>query len=58
MATNYSDISGMYSSSVANSGSAMDNLMNLMSKYGNTSSSEKVDPRLLQTMMTSQMLGF
>ena len=58
MATNFSDISGLYTSSMPNSGNAMDNLMSLMSKYGNTSSSEKVDPRLLQTMMTSQMLGF
>ena len=58
MAANFSDVSGLYTSSMQNSGSAVDNLMNLMSRYGNSSpSSEKIDPRLLQTMMTSQMLG-
>lgn len=59
MSAGYSDISGLYASSYPQaSGNAMDNLMNLMSKYGGANQNEKVDPRLIQTMMTSQMLGF
>lgn len=59
MSNPYSDMSAMFASSV-NSGnvSAADNLMNLMSRMGGNGTSNGVDPRVLQTMMTSQMMGF
>ena len=59
MGNPYADMNAMFASN-SNSGnmSAMDNLMSLMSKMGGNNSTNGVDPRVLQTMMTSQMMGF
>jgi hypothetical protein len=55
----YSDISGMFSTNTNNNTGAMDNLMQLMGRMGgSTTSNQSIDPKILQTMMTSQMMGF
>lgn len=55
----YGDLAALYGPSSSMNQGAMDNLFNMMSRYGATNNgSEKIDSRLLQTMMTSQMMGF
>ena len=55
----YSDISNMFSTNANNNAGAMDNLMQLMGRMGgSTTSNQSIDPKILQTMMTSQMMGF
>lgn len=54
----YSDMSALFASSQNNNTSAVDNLMNLMSRMGGNNSTNNIDPKILQTMMTSQMMGF
>lgn len=60
MTPTYGDLSNMFATNV-NSGntSAMDNLMQLMGRMGgSTTPNQSVDPKILQSMITSQMMGF
>lgn len=44
--------------STMNMGSGSDNIMQLMNKFGASAGAGNMDPKILQTMLTSQMLGF
>ncbi len=52
----YGDLSAIYSGSVPGN-SSVNNLLDMISGYSSSAKNEKIDPRVLQSIMTTQMMG-